>query len=239
MQSIPGLDASRLDAVIFDLDDTLVNWRHAEAQAIRQLARTHFEPIAIPEERVRLAYADVMAENIRSWQTVRRWWYISERLDLLSKRLGTHDRLPGALLAEAFTADVSTHLGLLDGALEAVRGARQGRKTALLTNGRSEVQRPKVVRFGLQDEVDFVGITGELGSWKPDPEAFHKVLRHLGVVPERACMVGDSLEFDIRPARAIGMQTVLVGGEPHPDAHHHVPTPRHLLGLLPQELSAK
>jgi HAD superfamily hydrolase (TIGR01509 family) len=232
-----GLDVSRLDAVLFDLDDTLVNWRHAERLAIQGLARTHFAPLAIAEETVRSTYDEVMAENVRSWNTLRRWWYISERLDLLSKRLGTHDRLPGTALADAFTEDVATHLALLDGAVEAVRAARKGRKTAILTNGRPESQRPKLERFGLHHEVDFVGITGELGSWKPDPEAFHKVLRQLGVAPERACMVGDSLDFDIRPARAIGMQTVLVGGDPHPDAHHHAPTPRHLLQLLPSEVT--
>ncbi|MES2154834.1 MAG: HAD family hydrolase [bacterium] len=228
------LDPLRLDAVVFDLDDTLVNWREAEAGAIGDLARSEFAPRGFGEARVRATYDEVMAENMRSWAQLRRWWYISERLHLLSERLGTAVDLPGTHLAETFGRDVTRRLALLDGAVEALRAARRhGRKTALLTNGRGETQRPKILRFGLDREVDFVGITGELGSWKPDAEAFHKVLRELGVEPHRATMVGDSVDFDLVPAKALGMQTVMVGGAPNEAADHHVATPGHLVGLLP------
>ncbi len=228
------LDPARLDAILFDLDDTLVNWRQAEMGAIGDLARDHFVPRGFSEMQVRATYADVMAANIQSWKELRRWWYISERLQLLSERLGTTDDLPGAALATSFSRDVTARLALLDGALPALRAARQGgRKTAVLTNGRGETQRPKLVRFGLDREVDFVGITGDLGAWKPDAEAFHKVLAALGVEPQRATMVGDSVDFDLIPARALGMQTVLVGPQTHAAADFHILTPGHLVGLLP------
>lgn len=228
------LDPTKLDAILFDLDDTLVNWREAERGAIGDLARSHFAQRGFAEEKVRATYDEVMAENMRSWQTVRRWWYISERLELLSQRLGTVAQLPGATLATTFSRDVAARLALLDGALPALRAARRdGRKTALLTNGRGETQRPKIVAFGIDREVDFVGITGEIGAWKPDPEAFHKVLATLGVEPHRATMVGDSVDFDLVPARALGMQTVLVGAGPHPVADHHISTPGKFVDLLP------
>jgi len=228
------LDETRLDAILFDLDDTLVNWRQAEMGAIGDLAKAHFAPLGFDALQVRSTYDAVMQANIQSWKEVRRWWYISERLQMLSERLGTTGPLPGDVLAESFTRDVALRLALLDGALPALRAARSaGRKTALLTNGRGETQRPKLMRFGLHHEVDFVGITGELGAWKPDPEAFHKVLRQLGVQPRRATMVGDSVDFDLSPARELGMQTVQVGGQRHDVADHHIATPGGLVGLLP------
>jgi HAD superfamily hydrolase (TIGR01509 family) len=116
-----------------------------------------------------------------------------------------------------------------------MRAARStGRKTAILTNGRSEVQRPKVFAFGLHTEVDFVGITGELGAWKPDPMAFRLVLDTLGVQPAHALMVGDNEDFDIAPAKALGMQTCWVDaqGREHPDADLVVRTPVELARLL-------
>jgi len=241
----------RVKAVVFDLDDTLVNWRAAEAKAIAGLATSHFAPLGVAAAAVRTTYDEVMLENVRSWAQLRRWWYVHERLQMLSERLGTQDRLPGTLLAEAFARDVSTHLALLEGAIEAVRAARGAaaagtpqRATAILTNGRPESQRPKVHAFNLHNEVDFVGITGELGHWKPEPEAFLAVLRRLGVAPQDALMVGDSIDFDIVPAKALGMQTAwvrapgpvafgLTAHDAHASADVVLPTPGHLVAHLP------
>jgi HAD superfamily hydrolase (TIGR01509 family) len=226
------LDVSRVQAVVFDMDDTLLDWRGAEQAAVAALAERHFAPLGIAVDRVRATYDGVMADNLRSWREVRRWWYISERLQFLSERLGTADRLPGAGLAQIFGDDVTQRLRMLDGAMDALRAARRGRRTAILTNGRSEVQRPKVHAFALEREVDFVGISGELGAWKPDPEAFRKVLLQLGVAPEAALMVGDNLDFDILPAKAIGMQTVWVGQGENEYADLVVQRPSDLVGHL-------
>ncbi len=96
------------------------------------------------------------------------------------------------------------------------------------------MQRPKIYAFGLHTEVDFVGITGELGVWKPDPLAFRLVLDTLGVAPEHALMVGDNEDFDITPAKALGMQTCWVDPQArtHPDADIVVQTPLALAALF-------
>lgn len=205
MTSPPISDAH---AILFDMDDTLINWRQAEHAAIGDLVRLHLGPAGHAEERVRTVYADVMAENLRAWRATQKWWYIADRLKLLVQRLEadvSHD-----LLADAFKAQVQTHLALLPGAEAALLAARVGRRTALLTNGPSLVQRPKIERMRLAPHFDFVGVTGEIGHWKPSPEAFQHVLRQLGVAPQQAVMVGDSLDFDIIPAKALGMRTVWI-----------------------------
>jgi len=51
------------------------------------------------------------------------------------------------------------------------------------------------------------------GAAKPEFKAFLAVLDKMGVDPEEAVMVGDSLESDILPARAIGMKAVLIDRE--------------------------
>lgn len=49
------------------------------------------------------------------------------------------------------------------------------------------------------------------GIRKPDPRAFTQLLEVAGVPPTHAVMVGASLEHDIAPARALGLQTVWIG----------------------------
>lgn len=229
------LDMSRVKGVVFDMDDTLLNWRHAEQQAIGQLAALHFALHGIPETRVREVYDGVMAENFAAWKAKRQWLYIQDRLRLLVERLEAARLVEVDELVRTFSREAAQKLAFLEGAEAALRAARQaGRKTAILTNGRSEVQRPKVYAFGLHTEVDFVGITGELGVWKPEPAAFQAVLDRLGVQAEHALMVGDNEDFDIAPAKALGMQTAWVDPQrrAHPDADAVVATPAELVPLF-------
>ncbi|MFZ3074227.1 MAG: HAD family hydrolase [Minisyncoccales bacterium] len=48
------------------------------------------------------------------------------------------------------------------------------------------------------------------GARKPDLKAFLAVLEKMKADPEEAAMVGDSLENDIMPARAIGVKAILL-----------------------------
>lgn len=235
MEKTPCLDLGRLQAVLFDLDDTLINWRAAEDGAMGDLAGESFAPLGINEAEVRRVYAGVMEENFRAFRATKQWWYVGDRLRLLVDRLGVAHRLPAGPLADRFKEHVTTRLALLDGALAALAAARgSGRKVGLLTNGPSLVQRPKVSAMDLERHFHFVGISGELGAWKPEAEAFRRALAPLGVAPQNALMVGDSLDFDLEPAKALGMQTAWVNpkAEASPLADVVVPTPGHLVGLL-------
>jgi HAD superfamily hydrolase (TIGR01662 family) len=52
--------------------------------------------------------------------------------------------------------------------------------------------------------------SSEHGFLKPHPSIFEAALRLVGVAPEAAVMVGDSLSHDIEGARRVGMRGVLV-----------------------------
>jgi putative hydrolase of the HAD superfamily len=220
-------------AVVFDLDDTLINWREAEGQAIDGMARDCLAGAGVPVERAAAAYRGVMEANWEAYFRDGTWMPIGERLAQLKLRLGLDGQVATVEMMESFTAHVHASLRLLPGAQEAIAAVRaSGRRTALLTNGPARVQRPKVAQFKLDAAVDFVGITGELGHWKPSPRAFTAVLDKLEVPPEQAVMVGDSLLFDIKPAKLLGMRTCWVApGGTDPSADAVVPAPGGLLAL--------
>lgn len=52
-------------------------------------------------------------------------------------------------------------------------------------------------------------VSGTLGLRKPDPRLFLAACEDLGVAPGACIMVGDRIDNDIAPARALGMATVL------------------------------
>ena len=64
--------------------------------------------------------------------------------------------------------------------------------------------------WGLLPYFDVLATSAELGIAKPDPKIFEKALEMAGCRPQEAVMVGDRLDNDIRPAKALGMQTVWI-----------------------------
>jgi putative hydrolase of the HAD superfamily len=86
-----------------------------------------------------------------------------------------------------------------------------------------DVSLPAVLRdVGLEEMVDGVVTSAQVGHPKPAPEIFTAALALAGCAPERAVHVGDSLDQDIEGALAAGIRAVLLRrddaepGEPPP-----------------------
>lgn len=117
-----------------------------------------------------------------------------------------------------------------------------GYRLGLIANQPSDV-RNALRRDGLGAFFDTWAISDDLGLHKPDPALFVEALRVAKVDAAHAAMVGDRLDYDIRPANEAGMRSIwLLRGEA-PDA----PTEEQLreadasireLGELPARLVA-
>jgi HAD superfamily hydrolase (TIGR01549 family) len=80
-------------------------------------------------------------------------------------------------------------------------------RLGVIANQPSHV-REAMVRDGLEGFFEVWGVSGDVGLEKPDPRLFEYAAREAGVAPSRAAMVGDRLDYDVRPARAAGMRAV-------------------------------
>ena len=81
----------------------------------------------------------------------------------------------------------------------------RGIKIGILTNGPSELQRRKLRLIGIEDEVDAVAVSEEIGVSKPDPEAYARAVELLGLAPGEVAMVGDHVVNDVAGALAAGL----------------------------------
>jgi putative hydrolase of the HAD superfamily len=75
----------------------------------------------------------------------------------------------------------------------------------VLTNGPSELQRRKLELLRLEDELDAIAISAEIGASKPEPEAYAAAVAMLGLEPGEVAMVGDHVENDVAGALAAGL----------------------------------
>ncbi|MDH4111057.1 MAG: HAD family hydrolase [Actinomycetota bacterium] len=104
--------------------------------------------------------------------------------------------------------------------LEAIEGRF---RLGVIANQPSSV-RAAMERDGLTRFFEVWGVSDDLGLSKPDPKLFSHVLYTAGVSPARTAMVGDRLDYDVRPARTAGMRSVWVLRGEAPDD----PTPAQL-----------
>jgi len=78
----------------------------------------------------------------------------------------------------------------------------------VITNGdRADVEHALT---STQLPVEALITSQDVQSYKPRVEIFKAALEHLGLAPEEVLMVGDSLRYDLEPARALGMKTAWI-----------------------------
>jgi putative hydrolase of the HAD superfamily len=202
---VPG----SIDHVFLDIGGVLYDDRvYAEAwrRALREAGGT-FTDAAFEDE-----YAACRASQDRSFRVQLATAFLGPDADVrtLEARAARHWQYPPSAL---HTDVVPTLTNLRD----------TGYRLGVIANQPSQV-RAAMERDGLVPFFEVWGISDDLGLHKPDPALFRRTLELAGVEGERTVMVGDRLDYDMRPARAAGMHTVwLLRGEAPDD-----PTPSQL-----------
>jgi HAD superfamily hydrolase (TIGR01509 family) len=198
-----------IDVVFLDIGGVLYDDRvYAEAwrRALRE-AGAVFSDAEFDAE-----YAACRAAQSSSFRRRLAGRFLGEDADLrdLERRAAAHWTYPPAALHE----DVAP-------CLEALRAA--GYRLGVIANQPSQV-RAAMARDGLVTSFEVWGVSDDLGLSKPDPALFVHAIRTAGADAGRTVMVGDRLDYDVRPAKAAGMRTVWVLRGEAPDA----PTPEQL-----------
>jgi putative hydrolase of the HAD superfamily len=127
----------------------------------------------------------------------------------LLRELGVDD--PDAFIDAEHEVWLSAHaaLGSAQALLDSLRS--RGVKTGLVANSWPDpgrVLRGDVERYGWAPLLDTIVFSDDVGVSKPNPEIFLHALRTIGVEPEAAMYVGDSLVNDVQGAAQVGMTTV-------------------------------
>ena len=83
-------------------------------------------------------------------------------------------------------------------------------KTAIITDGIPIKQYEKILRLDVDDLIDLVVITDEIGIRKPNPQLFSYFLQKFKVKGYETIYVGDNVIKDIIPAKQNNIQSVYI-----------------------------
>lgn len=227
-----------IQAIIFDLDDTLVvDVAAAEAAFLAACELAHsrygldshalYQSVRFKARELWRGsdwYPYCAAIGISSWeglwarfegddpnlQALRAWAPTYRHTTWLGALAehGVDDRLFADQLADAYQTERRARQWVHADAEPVLAELARLYRLALLTNGAPDLQREKIAASGLESYFDVTIVSGELGVGKPDPRIFALTLERLGVGAEAAVMVGNSLKSDIAGAKQAGLKTI-------------------------------
>lgn len=182
-----------VQAVIFDLDDTLYAEKEYVRSGYRQVAEV-LPQVENAEEKLWNAFRSGKAA-------------IDEVLH--QEGIFSEEVKQNCLRAYRFqTPDIHLYEGVRE-MLKELRNS--GVRIGIITDGRPEGQRAKIQTLGLEELVDSILITDELGGAqfrKPNDISFRVMQMRLDVPFEAMVYVGDNASKDFKAPRMLGMQWI-------------------------------
>ena len=178
---------SNIDAVIFDLDDTL----YSEKQYIRSGYKKIAEYFNLPD----------MEEEM--WNSFENG---GKAIDEVLKAHGLISKKEQALYIYRFQ---EPKISLYSGVEELLIRTKKKKKIGIITDGRPEGQRAKLKALNIN--VDKVIITDELGGTeyrKPNPKAFEIMQKELNTEFEKMVYIGDNIKKDFIAPQKLGMKYI-------------------------------
>ncbi|KDN58007.1 YjjG family noncanonical pyrimidine nucleotidase [Exiguobacterium sp. AB2] len=195
----------RYEAILFDVDDTLLDFKQSEHVALQQLLAAY--NVHMTDE-LKQQYVTI---NNGLWRAFERGEVGREDV-LMGRHTQLFDTLGITIDAHEAEQRYRDHLHsgvhIIDGALELVQTLSEQYPLYIVTNGVTETQFKRLEASGLLPYFQDVFVSDATGSQKPMKPFFDYVFDRVPhVAPERGLIVGDSLTADIAGGRMYGLDT--------------------------------
>lgn len=191
--------------LLFDLDDTLLDFHRAERKAIAAV----FDSLGIaPDEELLKRYSEI---NLSCWEKLElgemtRDEVKTTRFELLFAEKGIH--ASPAEAQERYETRLARGHYFIPGAPELLETLSGSYDLYLVSNGMSSVQEGRLASADISRYFRDIFISELLGADKPSKEFFERCFERIpGLDRNRTMIIGDSLSSDIRGGINAGIKT--------------------------------
>ena len=200
-----------IEAIFFDLDDTLLNTAKAQENAICEFKNFYNE-----------------FKNVNNLEFVKKWDEITEetydrylndeftfeqmRIERMKKIFSNY----GIIIADEDAKErFETYLKiykknwiLFEDAKQLLDSLNGKYKLGIISNGDSAQQREKIEFTGLNKYFSNVVISSEVGYSKPEKEIFEIACKNFNLDFENCIMIGDKYKVDVDGSKKAGMRAI-------------------------------
>jgi putative hydrolase of the HAD superfamily len=201
-----------IKAILFDLDDTLFDHKHASREGLRSVWKryTCFQEMTLDEFELehrgmleKIHFSQVLVGKL-SLEEAR-----AERFKhLFLNRNVEVDFETSRNAAVIYRNSYEKNVRKVKGSEELLKALKKNYKIGIVTNNITAEQESKLDQLGLRNYIDHMVTSEEMGVTKPNPLLFSTACERLGVSPDSAVMIGDSWDNDIAGAHAVGMKCI-------------------------------
>ena len=191
--------------LLFDLDDTLLDFGQTQLAAHRAMCEAHAFPFDDS------LYAHFKRINDELWRAYEQ--------GLISQTEVLHDRhvrlfqaygheVDGAALDRTYREHLARGFHAIEGALDLVHALKDHFRLYIVSNGVSDIQHSRLRGAGLTPHFQGVFVSGDTGYQKPQRGFFDHVFARIpDFSPAETLIIGDSLSADIVGGHRAGIDT--------------------------------
>lgn len=198
-----------IKAVVFDLDDTLYEYKELDREARERVRDYTCKELGISGQKYDEAYLYGRSETKRQLGDVaashNRMLYCQKTLEYLDV-----NPVPLSLrMYEIYWGTFLEKMRLFDGVREFMDCMHEHGITMMIcTDLTAHIQHRKIEALGIAGDIKYLVTSEEAGKEKPAPEMFELCRKKLDVKAEEVCCIGDSLVKDVEGAETAGMRAV-------------------------------
>ncbi|MGM9987625.1 MAG: YjjG family noncanonical pyrimidine nucleotidase [Bacillaceae bacterium] len=195
----------KYQTLLFDLDDTLLDFGATEKESLRLLFK---EQGVVLTDEMEAHYKEI---NQGIWKaieegTVNRDDVLNTRFSLFFKEYGQD--VDGALLESRYRQYLEKGHQLIDGAFELITNLQKEFDLYVVTNGVSKTQYRRLQDSKLSSLFKDTFVSEDAGFQKPMKEYFDYVFARIpNFSPEKTLIIGDTLSSDIKGGYLAGIDT--------------------------------
>ena len=195
-----------IDTILFDLDNTLLDFDKAEANA---LTKSLGEAGITVTEKMRGRYNQI---NLSQWKLLEQGKMTREEVKIHRFKLLFQEFDIKASIEEV-AGHYQRYLGqghyFIEGAEEVLEELSKKFRIYVVTNGTLAVQRGRIKSSGIKKYVQDIFISEEIGYNKPSIEYFDKCFAKIpDFKKENTVIIRDSLSSDIQGGKNAGIKTI-------------------------------
>ena len=204
---------SKIKAIFFDLDHTLLNSMKAEREAIHDFIKTVQELNKINEEEFEKEWHKNALELYERYNR-REITFERQRIDrvkntFLKFNIIKNDEEAKEIFKE-YLKYYEKNWEVFNDATIVLEQLKNKYKLGIITNGDSVQQRQKIEKTNMDKYFSQIIISSEVGFSKPEKEIFELACIKINEEPKNCIMIGDNLKVDVKGAINAGLKGIWV-----------------------------